>query len=112
MLNKTLLASPVTQSRDAVKQLIAYFNHDKAPEEMPDFYRLKGEMVLVRSKKGDAYYATSPKTCSCPSAIYNPGRPCKHSLRFFPSAAKPEQGDIRATLPGWPGGHNGQAEAI
>ena len=115
MSRKTVIQmeSPVTQSREAVKQLIAYFNHGQVPEEMPDFYRLSGELVLVKSKKGDAYYVTSPKSCSCPAANYHPGQKCKHSQRFFPPTAKPEteQGDIRATLPGWPGGHNGPVEA-
>lgn len=115
MLNKTIVSFPATQSREAVKQLIAYFNHGQAPEEMPDFYRLNGEMVLVKSNKGDAYYVATPKSCSCPAATYHPGKQCKHSRKYFPPIAKPEtapQGDIRATLPGWPGGHNGPVEAI
>jgi len=112
MLNKTLVAFPVTQTKEAVKQLIAYFNHGQQPEEMPAFYRLSDEMVLVKSNKGDAYYISTPNTCSCPSAMYNPGRQCKHSKKYFPQTAKPEQGDIRASLPGWPGGHNGPVEAI
>jgi len=119
MLNKLVIASPVTQSREAVKQLIAYFNHGQAPKEMPDFYRLNGEMVLVRSNKGDVYYVTSPKTCSCPAAMYAPGRQCKHSKKYFPQAAKPSTentGCLRDTLPGWigPDGKraNGPVEAI
>ncbi|MDD1762264.1 MAG: hypothetical protein LUQ59_08520 [Methanothrix sp.] len=42
MNSKTVLASPVTQGREAVKQLIAYLNHGQEPAEMPDFYRLTG----------------------------------------------------------------------
>ena len=85
---------------------------------MPDFYRLSGEMVLVRSNKGDAYYVTTPKSCSCPSATYNPGKPCKHSRRYFPQPKKEAEAtiDLRASLPGWrgPDGQraNGPAEAI
>jgi hypothetical protein len=87
MLNKTIAASPVTQGREAVKQLIAYHNHGVAPQEMPGFYRLTGELVLVLNNKKDAYYVTTPKTCSCPAATYHPGQPCKHSRKYF-SVAK------------------------
>ncbi len=74
---KTLvkMESPVTQTVEAVQQLIAYFNHGQQPEEMPSFYRLSGELVLAQSKKGDAYYVTTPHSCSCPAATYNPGKP-------------------------------------
>jgi len=142
MLNKLVIASPVTQSREAVEQLIAYFNHGQQPEEMPSFYRLSGELVLVQSNKGDAYYVTTPKSCSCPSATYNPGKQCKHSRKYFPQPQKsrveleaegeaileahnnavkrlarpPESSSIRDSLPGWrgPDGQraNGPVEAI
>ena len=85
MNGKTILSSPVTQTAAAVKQLIAYHNHGQEPEEMPDFYRLIGDMVLVLSNKKDAYYVTTPKTCSCPAATYHPG-PCKHSRKYFPES--------------------------
>lgn len=85
MLNKTLLASPVTQGRDAIKQLITYHNHGVEPQEMPDFYRLTGEMVLVQSNKKDVYYVTTPTTCSCPAATYHQG-PCNHMRKYFPQA--------------------------
>ena len=77
------IKSPVTQTVEAVQQLIAYFNHGQQPEEMPDFYRLTGEMVLVLNNKKDAYYVTTPKTCSCPAATYHPGQPCKHMTAYF-----------------------------
>jgi hypothetical protein len=90
MNSKTILASPVTQTREAVKQLIAYHNHGQKPQEMPAFYRLAGEMVLVLNNKKDAYYVTTPKTCSCPAATYHHG-PCKHQRKYFPQqeAANP-----------------------
>jgi hypothetical protein len=87
MLNKTILASPVTQIREAVQSLIAYNNHGLKPQEMPDFYRLTGEMVLVLNNKKDAYYVTTPRSCSCPAATYHHG-PCKHSRKYFPQAKK------------------------
>ncbi len=118
MLNKVVVASPVTQSREAVKQLIAYHNHGIEPQEMPDFYRLTGEMVLVLNNKKDAYYVVTPMGCSCPAATYHPRQPCKHQRRFFaqPKPAEEPTIDLRASLPGWrgPDGQraNGPVEAI
>ena len=117
MNGRTLLASPVTQSREAVKQLIAYHNHGQEPQEMPDFYRLSGEMVLVRNNKKDAYYVTTPKSCSCPSATYRPGSPCKHQRKYFPqpkatNTTKPvfdDNGSIAPTAK-WAGGRNGPVD--
>ena len=113
MLNKPLLASPVTQGREAVKQLIAYHNHGQEPAEMPDFYRLTGEMVLVRNNKKDAYYVTTPKTCSCPAATYNPGQPCKHARKYFPQpkVTAPTVDSIKPEGK-WPGGRNGPVDEI
>ena len=84
MLNKMLAASPLTQSREAVKQLIAYTSHGQEPAEMPTFYRLGAEMVLVQSNKGDVYYVTTPRNCSCPASSYHPGQPCQHRNKYFP----------------------------
>jgi len=111
MLNKTVLASPVTQGRDAVKQLIAYHNHGQEPAEMPAFYRLTGEMVLVLNNMKDAYYVVTPTTCSCPAATYNPGQPCKHARKYFPQpkATAPTVDSIKPEGK-WPGGHNGPVE--
>ncbi len=74
---------PVTQESQAVKTLITYLNHGEEPKEMPPFFRLSGEMVLVLSNKKDVYYATTPKTCSCPSQTFRHGT-CKHQRKFFP----------------------------
>ena len=125
MLNKLVISSPVTQSREAAKQLIAYHNHGQELAEMPDFYRLTGEMVLVQSNKKAAYYVTTPQTCSCPSATYRPG-PCKHSRKYFPESMRkvameePTEGAKRLARPPesikpagkWPGGRNGPVEEI
>ncbi|MFZ3149445.1 MAG: hypothetical protein WA137_10430 [Methanothrix sp.] len=127
MLNKTILASPVTQGREAVKQLITYHNHGVEPAEMPDFYRLACDAVLVRSSKGDSYYVTTPKTCSCPSATYRPGQLCKHSKRYFPASMRatvtkgiieglrrlsgPTWNSIKPAAK-WPGGLNGPVDIL
>ena len=113
MLNKPLLASPVTQGREAVKQLIAYHNHGQEPAEMPAFYRLTVEMVLVLNNKKDAYYVVTPTTCSCPAATYNPGQPCKHARKYFPKpkVTAPTVDSIKPEGK-WPGGHNGPVDEI
>ncbi len=85
-------SSPVTQTVDAVKSLIAFSNHGKAPETMPEFYKLSGDVVLVQSAKKDSYYVLSrTKGCSCPSAAYRPGSPCKHARKFFGNKPKVEE---------------------
>ncbi len=92
MLGRTIYEaeSPKTQSIEAVKALIAYFNHGRMPAEMPAFYRLSGKMVLVKSNKGDAYYVVMPKDCSCPARTYHPGVPCKHQRIYFKQIKKVE----------------------
>ena len=102
---------------------------------MPAFYRLTGEMVLVLNNKKDAYYVTTPKTCSCPASIYNPG-PCKHARTYFlqpkksqaeiesesdallaahnaggKRLARPPEESIRP-VGKWPGGLNGPVDEI
>lgn len=89
--------TPVTQSSDAVRALLAFQGKDVA--EMPPFYRLSGEMVLVRSNKGDAYYVVTPKACSCPAAIYHPMKPCKHRRAYFPQLAKVAQEPVNSIRP-------------
>lgn len=105
-----LSLGPVTQSPDAVKQLIAYHNHGQEPQEMPDFYRLTGEMVLVQNNKKDAYYVTTPKSCSCPSATYRPGSPCKHQRKYFPQPKTVSDSDSIAPTAKWAGGRNGPVD--
>ena len=96
---------------------------------MPDFYRLTGEMVLVLNNKKDAYYVTTPKTCSCPAATYQPGQPCKHARKYFAQPKRevategPTVGAKRLARPlevvdsirpagKWPGGRNGPVDEI
>jgi hypothetical protein len=117
MMNKTLFEgkSPLTQSAEAVKQLIAYQTYGREPAEMPPFYRLGSEMVLVLSNKKDAYYVVSPKACSCPSATYRPGQTCKHQRKFFPQKVGQVRtlnlaDEIKPTGK-WPGGMNGPVDS-
>jgi hypothetical protein len=114
MNGNTLLASPVTQSREAVKQLIKYFNHGQEPPEKPDFWRITANMVLVQSNKKDAYYVTRPKARSCLSATYRPGQLCKHQRKYIPQPKTPSPEGLDSIRPTgkWPGGRNGPVEEI
>jgi len=100
--------SPKTQCIEAVKQLIAYHRHGQEPAEMPNFYRLSGEMVLVLSNKKDAYYVTTPEACSCPSATYHPGQLCKHQRKYFPQPVRTlNLADEIRPAGRWPGDYHG-----
>lgn len=103
------MESPKTQSIEGVKALITFHNHGQAPKEMPAFYRLTGEMVLVLSNKKDAYYVCTPKDCSCPSHTYR-GGPCKHQRLYFPQPAKTSEAKAQDSIKPvgkWPHGFNG-----
>ena len=78
-----LREAPITQSSDAVRALLKFYNHGLEVAELPPFYRLGAEMVLVQSNKGDVYYVTTPRDCSCPAQSYHPGVPCEHMRRYF-----------------------------
>jgi len=125
MLNKLVIASPVTQtgklvcespktqSIDAVKALLAF--KKVACNPLPQEVSLDdGRLVLVLNNKKDAYYVVTPTGCSCPAATYHPGQPCKHSRKYFPQPNPAEEPtiDLRASLPGWPEGAHGPVEAI
>jgi hypothetical protein len=89
MIERTLLdsGSPITQSIEAVKSLLAYVG--RASDPMPIFLELPDKRcVLVLSNKKDAYYTVTPKGCSCPAATYRPEMACKHQRKYFPEATR------------------------
>jgi hypothetical protein len=106
---------PITQSLDAIKNLLAFVG--RASDPMPSDVSLdNGRLVLVLSNKKDSYYTTTEKKCSCPSASYHHG-PCKHQRKYFgakPASRLTEAASIRPTA-GWigPDGQraNGPVEA-
>jgi len=126
--------NPKTQSTDAVKALLAF--KKVASDPLPQDISLDGgRLVLVLSNKKDAFYTVTARACSCPASVYNPGKPCKHSRKYFPQPkksrgeleaegeaileahhntakrlARPPESSIRDSLPGWPGGLNGPVE--
>jgi len=65
-----------TQSCEAVKAMIEFF--DGSPcERMPAKVQLVNGWQLTKSSKGDCYYVTSPRECSCPGFFYR--QSCKHA---------------------------------
>ena len=86
--------SPITQSKEAVKSLLAYVG--LASDPLPTFLELPDKRcILVLSNKKDSYYTVTPESCSCPSATYRPGKPCKHQRKYFPEAIKAGEGYTR-----------------
>jgi hypothetical protein len=105
---------PVTQSLDAIKNLLAFVG--RASDPMPSDVSLdNGRLVLVLSNKKDAYYTCTSRACSCPGNQFRHN--CKHMRKYFPETAKPAataSESIRPTA-GWigPDGQraNGPVEA-
>jgi hypothetical protein len=137
MLNKTVFnpvtqsTAVVTQSTEAVKALLAFVG--RASDPLPVFVELDGGVRLTKSKKGDAYYTTTPTDCSCKARTYNPGAPCKHmkalqagnsveASRAQARAYQARQRELRAKRGSlqpvgcirpegkWPGGRNGPVD--
>ncbi len=96
------MQSPVTQSVQAVESLASYLN-----KTIGNGILDLGAVKLVKSNKGDAFYTVTEKACSCPSATYRPGQPCKHQRQYF--AMKPTQAREESLRPvgKWAGGNNG-----
>ena len=95
-------STPVTQPVDAVRALLTWRGHPIDP--LPASVTLgDGRMMLVLNAKKDAYYVVTPSACSCPSAQFRPGKPCKHQRAYFPRAkTTPEPVDsIRPDMRGF-----------
>jgi predicted nucleic acid-binding Zn finger protein len=111
------MENPVTQSIDAVKSLLTW--RGRAVDPMPSTLEFVNEgegsrLVLVLSNKKDGYYVVTPAKCSCPSATYHLGQPCKHQRKHFPQmqaavATAAESGSIKPAGK-WPGGMNGPVD--
>jgi hypothetical protein len=67
--------SPLTQSAEAVKQLIEFVSGMPC-NELPATFALSNGAQLTKSSKGDVFYVTTPKACSCPGFTYRGS--CKH----------------------------------
>ena len=102
----------ITQSVESIVELLKYRGLPTSP--LPENIDLPG-LVLVLSNKKDAYYTTTSKGCSCPSATYRPGQLCKHQRKYFPMIdAKTQiysESNDSIKPPGkWPGGFNGPVD--
>ena len=113
MYNKKVsIESAVTQTTAAVVSLLEYLGRPANP--LPESVSLL-DMVLVLSNKKDAYYTTTEKCCSCPSAAYRPGQRCKHQREYFPGIGSAQQSNAEienSIRPSgkWPGGFNGPVD--
>jgi hypothetical protein len=84
---KIEIANHKTQSAEAVKTLLSWKGRSSDP--LPQFVEIGSvevRCVLVLNNKRDAYYTVTVRACSCPSATYRPGQPCKHARKYFPQA--------------------------
>jgi len=123
-----ILTPIVTQESKAVKVLIEFVT-GKPCKELPASFALANGAQLTKSSKGDIYYMTTPKLCSCPGFIYH--HSCKHvkalqsdtietsrdqakayqarqrELRAKSKAALPKAVDTIRPNEKWAGGHNG-----
>ena len=114
MTNRMLLnkLTPVTQRVESVVALLNFLG--KASNPLPDAVELPGIFLILNNKK-DAFYVTSARSCSCPSAAYRPGQKCKHQRRYFPGTDAPgrvtaETSDSIRPSGKWPGGFNGPVD--
>ena len=103
------IQTPVTQKPDAVEALATYLNKQIEAGVLD-----LGEVKLIKSNKGDAFYTVTAKACSCPAATYHPGQPCKHQRKHFPqeqvaTVATADSDSIRPEGK-WPGGLNGPVD--
>ena len=68
----------VTQIIDSGKALAAFLKMD---ETLPETIPLANGARLVLSSKKDAYYVTTPDSCTCKAGSY--GRLCRHRKEIF-----------------------------
>lgn len=85
---------PVTQSAQAIAEMLKYLGMSADP--LPEKLDLADGVQLIKSSKGDCYYHTSPKGCSCPGYTYR--RTCKHMKALAGSPSKPRGQTIAETF--------------
>jgi hypothetical protein len=86
-----------SQPVDAVKGMIEFLTGEQL-RELPAVVRLANGWQLTRSSKGDAYYMTSPKECSCPGFYYR--HSCRHVKALREAVVKERIIDLHDTMPG------------
>ena len=80
---RTLSEAPVTQSTAAVVSLLKCIGKQSDP--IPEIVSLSEGLQLTRSSKGDCYYVTSLKGCTCIGFVYHNN--CRH-MKTLPKEAK------------------------
>jgi len=76
--------NPVSQTVDAVRELLSYMHRPAEP--LPEFVELNDRVRLTLSKDGKAYYLTTARACSCPANTFHPGQRCKHMRALQPQS--------------------------
>ena len=74
MKTRILSEASVTQSTEAIESLLNYLG--KSTNPLPEIVSLSEGLQLTKSSKGDCYYVTSPKGCTCIGFVYH--RNCRH----------------------------------
>ena len=82
-----------TQEPQAVEALAAYLN-----KPVQDGVLDLGDVKLVKSNRGDAFYVVTATGCSCPSATYH-GGPCKHQRKHFGAKPQSQPEQVNGTDP-------------
>jgi len=117
-----------TQSVESVKAMLEFLNGEQV-RELPAVVRMANGTRLTKSSKGDCFYMTTSKACSCPANTYHPGQSCKHmkalltgnsveasraqarayQARQRAARLKPTEQQVDSIRPAgkWAGGHNG-----
>ena len=80
---KTLSEASVTQSTEAIESLLNYLGKPTNP--LPEIVSLSEGLQLTKSSKGDCYYVTSPKGCTCIGFVYHNN--CRH-MKTLPKEAE------------------------
>ena len=114
MSGKTIYDGSVkTQSLDSIKAFLTWKGRATDPTPSTIEFMQEGRMMLVLSNKKDSYYVVTSNKCSCLSATYHPGQPCKHQEAILPRADRDIQRDGGGSIKPdakWPGGLNGPVD--
>jgi len=87
--------TPKTQTVESVKAFLKW--RGRVIDPLPVYVELVGGVRLTGSKKGDCYYTTTSRDCSCPVRAYNPGVACKHmkTVQAAMECIRPKMGSFK-----------------
>ena len=80
-----VVSAPETQVVEDVVELLNFLG--KPSDPLPEIVTLTYGALLIKSSKGDCYYHTSPKGCSCPGYTYR--HTCRHMKSLLDSSSRP-----------------------